>query len=96
MPSTCGSGWGLAGSASAAALLSLSGGTDVSDVREERVAGRTGPSGRPGILTQQTPLGQDRAHALAENVGLLEVRVARQDEVVQAQLRVLGDQVGDL
>ena len=40
--------------------------------------------------------GQDRQHALAEPVRLLQVRVPGQDELVDAQLRVLLDPVGDL
>src|ERR1700733_1553333 len=96
IPSTCCSGWDSAGSASTAAPVSLLGGTDVSDARKERITSRPCRPGRPGILTQQTPPGKDRAHPLPEAVRLLEVGVAGQDEVVQAQLRVLGDPVGDL
>ena len=38
----------------------------------------------------------DRHHALADPVGLLEVRIAGEDELVDAELVVLGDPVGDL
>src|ERR1700749_439271 len=71
-------------------------GTDVADPRKERGTSRPGRPGPSGGLTQQTSPGEDRAHPLPEDVCLLEVRVARQDEVVQAQLRVLGNPVGDL
>ena len=39
---------------------------------------------------------QDRHHALAEPVGLLEVRVAGEDELVEAEVVVLDDAVGHL
>ena len=55
---------------------------------------RFGPA--RGFVAEQSPFGEERADPFAEDVGLLEVRVAGQDEVVQAQRGVLGDPVGDL
>ncbi|HMO97445.1 MAG TPA: endonuclease domain-containing protein, partial [Tepidiformaceae bacterium] len=47
-------------------------------------------------LRDQTAFSQDRHHALAEPVGLFEVRVTREDELVESQLVVLLDAVGNL
>ena len=58
-----------------------------------RRTGRDGTGGGPG---EQPGLAQPRDHALAEPVRLLEVGLARQDEVVEAELVVLGDALGDL
>ena len=44
----------------------------------------------------QAALLEDRQHALAEPVGPLEVRVGREDELVDAERGVLLDPVGDL
>src|SRR5215470_17501279 len=44
----------------------------------------------------QTALAQARQHAFAEPVRLFEVGVAGEDELVEAELGVLDDAVGDL
>src|SRR5579875_1404094 len=84
------SGGNDGGSATSATL----GGTDFPDVCQERRSDRLCPP--LGGLAQQAPLGQDRPHAFAEAVGLFEVRVAGQDEVVETQLRVFDDPLGNL
>src|SRR3954463_3839821 len=52
--------------------------------------------GLPLGVLEQAALAQDREHALADAVGLLQVRIAGEDELVDARLVVLGDAIGDL
>src|SRR4051794_5320557 len=47
-------------------------------------------------LGQESPRAQDRHHALTEPVGLFEVRVTGEDELVEAEALVFGDAVRDL
>src|ERR1700712_649069 len=52
---------------------------------------------RPGIEVGEQPAAPQHRHdALAEPVGLLEVRVPREDELVEAQVLVLDDAIRDL
>ncbi len=45
---------------------------------------------------EQAAFAQDRHHALAEPEELLEVRIAGENELVDPDLRILGDPVGDV
>jgi hypothetical protein len=48
------------------------------------------------VVAQQTSPSEDRAYSLAEDVRLFQMRIAGQDEVVEAQLGVLGDPVAQI
>src|SRR3954469_3945742 len=51
---------------------------------------------RDGLARDQAAPGEGGYDALGELPGLLEVRVAREDEVVDAEVGVLADPLGDL
>ena len=77
-------------------LVTELGSTGIPDARKKRRPRRPGRAGHRRSITQQAPLGEDRADAFPEGVGLLQVWIAGEDEVIQAQLGVLGDPISDL
>src|SRR5438067_2503209 len=58
--------------------------------------GLRGGGGQGGVVVEQTAPSQPRQDPFAEPVGLFKVGLAGEDEVVEAELVVLGDAVADL